>query len=408
MTDHTDKTQSELIAEIERLQSAVEAVIEPAETDCRSVRESEEKFRMLFHNANDAIFLWEIRNGYPTVLLEANKVAASRLGIPMAEMPDLQVADFSITTRAETEANVARLLQDRHGTFESVHKRRDGSTFPVEISSHVFELGGKTVILSIARDITVRKKSQEELTALYHREKDLRLALETEISKRIDFTRSLVHELKTPLTPMIASGEVLLDILEGEDELRLAGNIYRGALNLERRINDLLDFARGEMGVLKVSRQPLDICPLLLDLAAEVSPQFDRKQQSLELNLPDILPQVLADEDRLKQVLLNLLTNAGKFTPRGGQITLGAKVDGNMLQLWVSDNGRGIAQTEQASIFLPYYRVQDDNDPNDGMGIGLALCKMLVTLHSGDIWFTSEKGQGSTFYFTLPLAKNME
>ncbi|MGI2335685.1 MAG: PAS domain-containing sensor histidine kinase [Dehalogenimonas sp.] len=408
MTNHNDKTQDELIAEIERLQSAGKAESKQVELDCQSVRESEEKFRMLFHNANDAIFLWEVRDGFPSVLLEANEVAARRLGVPMEEMHNLQVSDVSVSSPEETAANIRTLLRDHHGTFETVHKRNDGTTFPVEISSHVFQLGDKTVILSIARDITIRKKSEAELTTLYHREKDVRLALETEISKRIDFTRSLVHELKTPLTPMIASGEVLLDILEDEDELRLAGNIYRGALNLERRINDLLDFARGEMGVLKVTRQPLDVCPLLLDLAAEVSPQFDRKQQSLELNLPDKLPLVLADEDRLKQVLLNLLTNAGKFTPRSGQITLGAKVDGNMLQLRVADTGRGIGQEEQNSIFLPYYHVQDGNEPNDGMGIGLALCKMLVTLHRGNIWFTSEKGQGSTFFFTLPLAKNME
>ncbi|ADJ26299.1 PAS/PAC sensor signal transduction histidine kinase [Dehalogenimonas lykanthroporepellens BL-DC-9] len=405
MNDKNAKSQAELIAEIDRLQATADASSSPA--NCDAIRESEEKFRMLFHNANDAIFLWEIHDGFPSVLLEANQVAARRLGYTMDEMPRLRTSDFSLASEEESRANVASLLQSRHGTFESVHKRKDGTTFPVEISSHVFELGEKKVILSIARDISLRKKSEQELTALYHREKDLRLALETEISKRIDFTRSLVHELKTPLTPMIASGEVLLDILEGENELRLAGNIYRGAINLERRINDLLDFARGEMGVLKVTRQPLDISPILLDLAAEVSPQFDRKQQSLELCLPDRLPAVSADEDRLRQILLNLLTNAGKFTPRGGQIIIGAKVDGNMLQLSVADNGRGIGQAEQASIFVPYYRVEDDIDPNDGMGIGLTLCKMLVTLHGGEIWFESEKGQGSTFYFTLPLAKNM-
>ena len=402
------KTHAELILEVKQLRECLSAVTATDSAECQSIRENEEKFRMLFHNASDAIFLWEIRDGLPAVLLEANEVAAHRLGYSMAEMANLQVSDFSLSPSEEYTAIIARLLRDKQGTFESVHKKRTGNTFPVEVSSHVFELGDKTVLLSTVRDISVRKQNEKEFTTLYHREKDLRLALETEISKRIDFTRSLVHELKTPLTPMIASGEVLLDILEDEDELRLAGNIYRGALNLERRINDLLDFARGEMGVLKVTRQPLDIPPLLLDLAAEISPQFDRKQQSLELMLADNLPLVSADEDRLRQVLLNLLTNASKFTPRGGQITLAAQVNGNMIQLSVADNGRGIGQAEQPNIFQPYYRVEDDTNPNDGMGIGLALCKMLVTLHGGNIWFTSEKGQGSTFLFTLPLADNME
>ena len=133
-----------------------------------------------------------------------------------------------------------------------------------------------------------------------------------------------MHELKTPLTPLIASGEALLEILEGEDELRLAGNIFRGAMNLERRINDLLDFARGEMGVLKVSPQPLDITPLLLDLPARGIAPVRPQEPIPGTGACRQDPSVLADEDRLRQILLNLLTNAAKFTPRGGQITLGA------------------------------------------------------------------------------------
>jgi len=263
-------------------------------------------------------------------------------------------------------------------------------------------------MLSITRDISARKTEARSLTEAYNREKNLREELEAEISKRVDFTRALVHELKTPLTPLIASGEALMEILQGETELRLAGNIYRGAMNLERRINDLLDFARGEMGVLKVRTQPLNVSPLLLDLAAEVSPQFDRKKQSLELEIDDNIPLVTADEDRLRQVLLNLLNNAAKFTQRGGQITMGATVSGKMLELSVSDTGRGMSPEEQANIFKPYYRVEAERDLNDGMGIGLTLCKMLVTLQGGNIWFESEKGRGSTFYFTLPLATKVE
>jgi PAS domain S-box-containing protein len=373
-----------------------------------ALRQSERKFRMLFHNAGDAIFLWEVRPGETPVLMEANEVAARRLGYRLGDMPGMKLTEISPVTPEDSAATVARLIHEKHATFESAFRTCDERVVPVEISSHVFKLGEQTVMLSVARDISARKAAELKLTDMYNREKSLREALEAEIGKRIDFTRSLVHELKTPLTPLIASGEALLEILQGEDELRLAGNIFRGAINLERRINDLLDFARGEMGVLKVRCQPLDISPLLLDLAAEVSPQFDRKNQSLELEIDDNIPLVLADEDRLRQILLNLLNNAGKFTPRGGQITLGARVDGRMLQLSVTDTGRGMSQEEQAHLFKPYYRVEDDAEPNDGMGIGLTLCKMLVNLQGGEIWFESEKSRGSTFYFTLPLASKME
>ncbi|XUW99362.1 MAG: PAS domain-containing sensor histidine kinase [Dehalogenimonas sp.] len=373
-----------------------------------ALRQSERKFRMLFHNAGDAIFLWELIPAGTPVLIEANEIAARRLGYRLSEMPGMLLTNISPMSPDEISTTIGKVIADKHSTFESAYRTRDGAYIPIEITSHVFKLGEKTVMLSIARDISARKVESKSLTEAYNREKKLRQDLETEIGKRVDFTRALVHELKTPLTPLIASGEALLEISQDETELRLAGNIYRGAMNLERRINDLLDFARGEMGVLKVRVQPLKISPLLLDLAAEVSPQFDRKQQSLELEIDDDIPLVTADEDRLRQVLLNLLNNAAKFTPRGGQITIAATVSGKMLQLSVSDTGRGMSPEEQAYIFKPYYRVEDEIDPNDGMGIGLTLCKMLVTLQGGDIWFESEKGRGSTFYFTLPLAMKVE
>lgn len=374
----------------------------------QALRQSERKFRMLFHNAGDAIFLWELHPGETPVLIETNEVAARRLGYHLADMPGMILTDVFPMALDELAVTVGRLVSEKHGTFESAYRTCDSQLVPVEISSHIFKLGEKSVMLSVARDIAARKAEELKLTEMYNREKALRQALEAEIGKRVDFTRALVHELKTPLTPLIASGEALLEILQDEDELRLAGNIYRGAMNLERRINDLLDFARGEMGVLKVRCQQLDIAPLLLDVAAEVSPQFDRKKQSLELEIDDNIPLIVADHDRLRQILLNLLNNAAKFTARGGEITLGARVDGRMLQLSVADTGRGMSPEEQTHIFKPYYRVEDEAGPNDGMGIGLTLCKMLVNLQGGDIWFESEKGRGSTFYFTLPLAGKME
>ena len=397
---------------VDKNQQQGELLREPArssETEEQwALRQSERKFRMLFHNVGDAIFLWDLRPGEPPVLIEANEVAARRLGYRLGDMPGMKLSDVSPLDPTESAAITARLIREKHDTFESAYRTSDNRIIPVEISSHVFKLGDQLVMLSVARDISARKAEEQKLTEMYQLEKGLRQELEGEISKRVDFTRALVHELKTPLTPLIASGEALLEILQDEDELRLAGNIYRGAMNLERRINDLLDFARGAMGVLKVRCQPLAITPLLLDLAAEVSPQFDRKNQSLELEIDDNIPLVLADEDRLRQILLNLLNNAGKFTPRGGQITIGARVDGKMLQLSVADTGRGMSPEEQEHIFKPYYRVEDDAGPNDGMGIGLTLCKMLINLQGGEIWFESEKGQGSTFYFTLPLANEME
>jgi len=255
----------------------------------------------------------------------------------------------------------------------------------------------------IVHDITERKRAEEKLQELYKEEKDLRQELEAEINKRVEFTRALVHELKTPITPVLASSEMLLEELKEEHLLGLAQNICQGAYNLNQRVDELLDLARGEVGMLRLNPESVDPRQLLQGIVDSVRPVALKNGQSLSFESPSSLPVVWADEDRLRQVVLNLINNAFKFTPAGGKITLRAKEDGVNLIVEVQDTGCGISEEERQWLFEPYHQLESDRARLSGLGLGLSLAKKLVELHGGEIWVKSQKGKGSTFSFSIPL-----
>ena len=247
------------------------------------------------------------------------------------------------------------------------------------------------------------QESEDWLRELYNKEKELRHELEVEIDKRVEFTRALVHELKTPITPVLAATELLLDEIKEEPLRGLVESIDRGASNLNRRIDELLDLARGEVGMLRLNVQAIDPAPLLQEIVSNVIPLASHNGQSVSLEMPSPLPHVWADEERLRQVVMNLVNNALKFTPEGGEITLSAREDGANLIVEVHDTGRGMSAEEQKRLFEPYYQSESGRERFSGLGLGLALSKKLVELHGGQIWVKSQKGKGSTFGFSVPL-----
>ena len=165
--------------------------------------------------------------------------------------------------------------------------------------------------------------------------------------------------------------------------------------------------ARGETGMLQLVLETLDPVPLLGEIGQEMALVAEGKGQSLSVDLPASLPSVPADRQRLRQVVLNFLSNALKFTPAGGKITLSARADGANLVVEVEDTGPGISQEEQEHLFQPYYRRAEEKGRLGGLGLGLVLSKTFVELHGGRIWVKSEIGKGSTFGFSIPLEKSV-
>ena len=213
---------------------------------------------------------------------------------------------------------------------------------------------------------------------------------------------TLSHELKTPLTSIIAAGGLLAEELEGQEPYqRLVQNIMHNADTLEARLAELFEIIKTGGGGFQLQIEPLDMKSLLQGVGWQIGPLVQSKEQHLSLDLPDSLPLVQGDGKKLEQVVLNLMTNATKFTPERGSITLRARKRDTELVIEVQDSGIGIPKDEQERLFKPYSRINADRQRHPGLGLGLALAKQVVELHGGRIWVESELGKGSTFAFAL-------
>ena len=368
-----------------------------------ALRAKEEYFRSLIENSLEAIL---VVNGDGTIRYQspsAQRVMGYRPEDRAPENPFRFIHSEDVSKATEA---FSQLVQNPGITryTELCAKHEDGSWHTLEILAK--SLLDDPVVRGIVvnfRDITERKRAEEKLERLYEKEKKLRQQLEEEMKKRVEFTRALAHELKTPLTPVVMSSQLLTSELKDETLLRVAQNIYRGASNLNTRIDELLDLARGEIGMLQIKPEQVDVLQLFQEVVEDVSSVTSSRGQSLILRLPPSLPLVWCDKGRLRQIVLNLLNNAFKFTPAGGEITLRAKQEDGSLVVGVRDTGPGIAEEEQKRIFNPYHRLEGDRERLSGLGLGLALCKTLVELHKGRIWVRSRAGKGSAFGFSLPL-----
>ncbi len=400
---------------------------------------SEANYRMLFDNASDAMILWEMEEGGVFRVKEANKVALERYGYSRDELIGMAGNDLNtVDSYKNVQVAVKQMMDTGYATYELTHVTKDGRLIPSEVYGHSFHLSGKTVVLAVVRDISERKKAddekalyqrqlekmvedrtrslteevasrheaEKEINQLYQHELALREALQKQIKERVFFTRALVHELKTPLTPLLGSSEMLTNLAREEPFISLSQNVYSGAVKLRKRIDQLLDLAKGEVGLLKLKLAPVDLAALISETATYVSPSAVKRRLAVRVELPVELPIVQGDRDYLHRVLLNLLDNALKYTHGGGQVTIGASVDEGMVTVEVRDTGIGIPPEKQDRLFIPYSRVVADEASFAGLGLGLALCKTIIELHGGRIWIESEKDKGTIVHFTLPTGRD--
>jgi signal transduction histidine kinase len=214
---------------------------------------------------------------------------------------------------------------------------------------------------------------------------------------RAQFISEISHDLRTPLT---AIKGLLVNLIDASplDERRSLEIAEREADRLIRLVNQLLDFSRWQGGRLELDRHPLDLGVTARSAVTLCGERARHRGVALHATIPASLPEILADADRLQRIILNLLDNAIKFTPRGGRVTLAVTQREGAVEISVQDTGRGMGGEEQQRAFEPYYRGK-----GGGAGLGLTIARAIVEAHGGQMGIESSPGQGSRIWFTLPL-----
>jgi PAS domain S-box-containing protein len=357
-----------------------------------ALRESEEKYRELINTSLDGI----ISSGPQTRVIIWNQGAEKIFGYREEEM--LGHSMMKIIPERDREKVGKRLaLLNKPGTGKSANTivegtgvKKDGSEVPIEISMTSRELENTSIVTAIIRDITVRKEAEEKLR---------------EIDKmKSEFLSNVSHELRTPLqsiggfTKLIMNGQVP-DAATQQEFLQI---IDREALHLGNLINSLLDMSRLEAGRFQINRKLIQVRDYIIDPVKSFYSLARDKNITLTENIPAQLPEMEADGERLRQVVINLLGNAIKFSDPGGNVNVKVEKQKDQLLFQVSDHGIGISEESKKHLFERFYRAEGEM-VRGGTGLGLFISKQIIEAHGGRIWTESKLGEGSTFSFTLPL-----
>ena len=254
-------------------------------------------------------------------------------------------------------------------------------------------------------DERVQEDSDDELGRLASSFNQMTSQLQQVESMRRQLIGDVAHELRTPLTAIKGSMEALLDKkLPASKETY--HQIYLEAERLNSLVDDLQELSRVEAGAYDMRLHPVKLAALTKMLIKRFARQFEEKHVVLTIELPADLPPVLADEQRILQVLSNLISNALRYTPAGGEVTVTCSQQGDQVRTTVKDTGIGIPQEHLSHVFTRFYRIDKSRSRQaGGSGIGLTIAKHLVESHGGQIWVESAgRDKGSAFTFTLPIA----
>ncbi|MGH2522792.1 MAG: GAF domain-containing protein, partial [Anaerolineales bacterium] len=342
---------------------------------------AEARFVGLFQDSIDPILITNLDG----IITDANRKAESFFGYSREELIGLKVTRVHRTgTGFLGSERFRHLTGGKEITYQTRITTKTGSEVPVEVHAKLIQRGGQEFIQWIQHDLSER------------------IALE---ELRQDMVNMIVHDLRSPLGNIMSSLDVLKSSLLKADEAQhtLLTIATRSAARLSRLVDSLLDLRRLEAGQVVLSKAQTNLNALMADAVEQVQPAAESKESVLRSEVPPRLPFVMIDGDMIRRVIINLMDNAVKYTPRNGAITVTAKATAKEVTISVRDTGPGIPPAEHTRIFNKFARLQRERDSvPKGLGLGLAFCRLAVEAHGGRIWVDSTLGRGATFSFTLP------
>jgi signal transduction histidine kinase len=315
--------------------------------------------------------------------------------LPEAQQASARVRDY------RSLAVVPMLRHDEVVGTLGVARRDPGGFTDDEIALLQTFSDQAVIAIENARLLSELQASNRELEVKSHQ-------VETASQHKSEFLANMSHELRTPLNAIIGFSEVLVDRMFGElndKQEEYLKDIYASGQHLLSLINDILDLSKIEAGRMELEVSDFDLPGAIDNALILVRERASRRGITLGHDVDERLGQIRGDERKVKQVLLNLLSNALKFTPEGGRIDVSARVQDGVAEVSVADTGVGIAPEDQEAVFEEFRQVGTADKKVEGTGLGLALSRKFIELHGGRIWVESELGKGSTFIFTLPLRR---
>ncbi len=423
-----------------------------------ALEHTESRFKTIFNNSYEAIFFVENNK-----IVDCNDRSLHMFGYSREEILDTQPDMLSPAFQPDGSNSDVGLQNYSFSAYKGIHqffewqfRKKDSSLFFTEVSMSKIETWDETLLLYVVRDISERKKHENKLKRLYddlekkvaERTVELKAVLDRvsnsniehqilidklsresekliKVNKKLEvsekslkealdtkdkFFSIIAHDIKNPLYSIILNSEILVNYGEGFNHEKLIqkhNQIYMTTKRLNELLENLLQWARSQMGKINFEPSEFDLNKTVGEIADLFKPHLENKGITLDNNIPRH-KIIYADLKLINTVIRNLVSNAIKFSDKGGKIEVNELGHKDYMEIWIKDYGVGIAPDRASEIFKSgKASTTHGTEKEKGTGLGLILCREFVELHGGNIWVTSEPGKGSEFHFTIPFKRRL-